>query len=1239
MRGKRLATGLLMVLCGLLTVIPAEAQTGADEALGDILRTLQAATATEGPIIHRDENTGFARFLCAPPDGAFVVAPAGKALDLEKAAHDFLMENRAAFGNFSAAVSLKAIQNLQHGGDTYVRFNQYYGGLNVFGAQAVVQFNKEKQVVCVVNGLLHDTAELDRAAVSLVPDIASEIAGSEAVSHVAEEYGINRLNRLDISGDATLVIYEERVGSGAKTRLAWLILVEGESELQPIRDEVLIDAHNGGLLLLNSLIRNAKNRIITDAANSLDASRYSIARTEGEDPAGIEDVDNAYKYLGDCYDYYFRNFGWDSLDNQGVAIEATVRLPINNAFMDTRGMTSSFGTGYTTDDIVAHEYTHGLMNQIVELIYMGESGAVEEGYADAFGEFIDLTNGTGNDSPEYRWFMGEDLAAFNSNDPIRYLRHPPLLGNPDRVSSPHFVDPDNIFLDRGGVHINAGVINKLTYLLTDGDYFNGRSVAGMGIDKVAQLFFKARFLLPRAAFLTDFAAALNGAAIALGYSQEDLANINEALRAVEISFYYDDYGVMEFRAVPISRGASPAVQLKWWTYQEWTNRLRLYRSTGNYSIDPDESVVILDIDDSEGDLPDSFVDDTVKSGVSYYYTLRADMRSNAVLFKYDIATAGGALPDLLTEAFSGDEGVADSRVNDLAFTQLLFSPAGPPPEGSLQTAFQGGTADSYQLTVTHNVTGLPVARQDENGAAIMLDLGPSQIEPFTAAQEGYLLFEQRDFFFPFFGRRYTNFYLSANGYIAFEPVHRNNRANYASLESHFVIPRIAFLFGNLAPEISGQIWVRQLSDRLVATFDRIPEFVQGVAYGQPLPNTAQIELFFSGHIRMTFQELNIKNAIIGLSDGRGLVTSPANAFSLTDFSAGPVAHQQVTLAPVAPVELLEDGAGGFRIKADPATPDTLLTAEWTAAGPVPFSDMGDGTGLFYWDPEPEDRGLQIVRVIARTGDDIAYQDVQVLVGRPYDLPAAANLQLSTGTAEEDPAADRTVGTEQTLYAEYDYYHPEMFTDQFFAEAESLLTWHVNNQLVPGLTNSPMVPSTATSAGQEWYFRVVPIAIGGVAGDPVTSPVVTIVADPEIEMIHPNSGPEAGGNRITITGTRLDSVLSVAFGGVESPSIEAVSSTKIIATAPLHAAGVVDVTARTSAGSGIMYDGYTYGNPALQKREDVNGDGKVDAVDVQLVTNAVLELINPKALLNADTNSDGLVDASDIQIVVNGALRR
>jgi hypothetical protein len=52
--------------------------------------------------------------------------------------------------------------------------------------------------------------------------------------------------------------------------------------------------------------------------------------------------------------------------------------------------------------------------------------------------------------------------------------------------------------------------------------------------------------------------------------------------------------------------------------------------------------------------------------------------------------------------------------------------------------------------------------------------------------------------------------------------------------------------------------------------------------------------------------------------------------------------------------------------------------------------------------------------------------------------------------------------------------------------------------------------------------------------------------------------------------------------------------------------------------------------------DVNNDGVVNAVDIQLVVNDVLDLPVP---VDGDINGDGAVNAVDVQLVINAALVR
>jgi predicted outer membrane repeat protein len=175
------------------------------------------------------------------------------------------------------------------------------------------------------------------------------------------------------------------------------------------------------------------------------------------------------------------------------------------------------------------------------LYYGNESGAINESFSDMWGEWVDLTNGAGNDTPEARWYLFEDgiygagASMRNPSDP--HFKWWPndkdrYFVDPDRYNHPDFYRGTD---DWGGVHHNSGVGNKLCYLLTDGDMFRGYIVTGMGIEKTADLFYECQTnQLTSASDYYDLYHALTQAAIILGFSDAERYNVKKSCEAVEI---------------------------------------------------------------------------------------------------------------------------------------------------------------------------------------------------------------------------------------------------------------------------------------------------------------------------------------------------------------------------------------------------------------------------------------------------------------------------------------------------------------------------------------------------------------------------------------------------------------------------------------------------------------------------------------------------------------------------------
>ena len=129
-------------------------------------------------------------------------------------------------------------------------------------------------------------------------------------------------------------------------------------------------------------------------------------------------------------------------------------------------------------DVGGHEMTHGVVEKTANLVYQGESGALNESFADVFGVLIE------NDTD---WKIGEDVMQTGGGLPasLRDLSNPhngfssgSPWWQPNHVNEQYTGSQDN-----GGVHINSGIPNYAFYLFTTN--------AAVGKIKAEQVYYKA----------------------------------------------------------------------------------------------------------------------------------------------------------------------------------------------------------------------------------------------------------------------------------------------------------------------------------------------------------------------------------------------------------------------------------------------------------------------------------------------------------------------------------------------------------------------------------------------------------------------------------------------------------------------------------------------------------------------------------------------------------------------------
>ena len=149
-------------------------------------------------------------------------------------------------------------------------------------------------------------------------------------------------------------------------------------------------------------------------------------------------------------------------------------VKFNNAFWDGEQITlgdgdsARFASFAKSLDVIAHELGHGIVENTAKLVYKGQSGALNEHFADVFGTVItQLAENQTADTAD--WLIGDEIMGPDLyGEALRSMSEPgtaydnSILGKDPQPA--HVKDMYTGTEDQGGVHINSGIMNKAFYL-------------------------------------------------------------------------------------------------------------------------------------------------------------------------------------------------------------------------------------------------------------------------------------------------------------------------------------------------------------------------------------------------------------------------------------------------------------------------------------------------------------------------------------------------------------------------------------------------------------------------------------------------------------------------------------------------------------------------------------------------------------------------------------------------------
>ena len=331
-------------------------------------------------------------------------------------------------------------------------------------------------------------------------------------------------------------------------------------------------ASQGGTFLAVDLLRPGLNttydmkgsptrvaNLLVGLATLVTSDIASSASTSWTDPAVV----SAQAYGGFTYNYYYTRFGRAGLDNHNLRFRLLVNPADPKEFAAQGALFQDFflnasytgqglvvyGAGAATPagdllernfaaglDVVSHELSHGVTEYSSNLVYMNESGALNESFSDMMSaavEFMFQPLGTGLAKAD--WLEGEDVTL--SGGGLRSFSAPASLGQPD-----HYSLKVNTLGDNGGVHVNSGIPNHMYYLAIMGgtNRISGLTVTGVGFDhrdQIEKVIYRAftQLMPANATFSVARAATIQAARDLYGAGSPTEIAVAQAWTAVGVS--------------------------------------------------------------------------------------------------------------------------------------------------------------------------------------------------------------------------------------------------------------------------------------------------------------------------------------------------------------------------------------------------------------------------------------------------------------------------------------------------------------------------------------------------------------------------------------------------------------------------------------------------------------------------------------------------------------------------------
>lgn len=496
-------------------------------------------------------------------------------------AETFLVDSRDLFQLDDPARELRLTEyRMDSLGFIHLKFQQVYQGIPVWGSQLIVHLSGDDEIYAVT-GRYEPTP---RSVRSVESKVSSADALDRALQDLARRGPIHSFTPdmarlLGYPGPSVekVIFPDRRTG---RPHLAWMVTIRPN-----LRDRwhYFVDALTGEILFrynatafegpataratdLNGQTQTINVYQVGTTYYLIDASRPMFNPQQSQLPSNpvgaIWTIDarnqdlkretrlvqvtspnntwtdrasvSAHFSGGVVFEYFRSTHGRNAIDDKGSTIISVIHVtednrPMDNAFWNGRVMAYGDGDRLFKPlagglDIAAHEMVHGVTEHTANLVYLSQSGALNESMSDVFGVLVDRDD----------LKLGEDVVKTEVfiTGAMRDLENPNQGLQPGQpgwqpASMSEYVQlPEDEDNDNGGVHVNSGIPNRAAALI----------ISALGREKAERIYYRAltTYLTSRAQFSDARLAVAQAARDLFGQQSPEVTAVQQAFDTVGI---------------------------------------------------------------------------------------------------------------------------------------------------------------------------------------------------------------------------------------------------------------------------------------------------------------------------------------------------------------------------------------------------------------------------------------------------------------------------------------------------------------------------------------------------------------------------------------------------------------------------------------------------------------------------------------------------------------------------------